>query len=456
MDFKSKRGSITLFVLVSCLFFIASVACVNMYIQSKQSAIDREYRQIKATYEKDINNMDSIYEELSSQNNLSVDFGIPEINQAGKKIYVKTYVNLEYLNIKIFKYGWYYTNEEQDINDLQSNDVINWTYVENLNGENEFVASTSFTQNSGYYYLCVMINNQEIWFEYPINISKTKFTGFYGDFIDYDVDLGINSDQNLQTNSNSQSNYEWKIFYQDEDTTYIIAKDYVKWSNVTNQATLNNSPASGNPYALDWSNSSIPKTGINDIFYSDNEKTTKLANKYLNGWKSIMANNNITTNTNDNAKITALLMDTEIWKSLTNNNSSLYAIGCPTIEMWVNSWNDKYPDQQIYLSNDINGIGYNIGSNNNTDVSYTIDNSWTGFNDKMYFPHDASVSKCEGYCIASPSSVSNKKLIRVDYNRTIGNPGNLVQHGSLRPVVCIPSSFKIFWNSNDKIWHIMK
>ena len=453
MDFKNQKGSITLFVLVSCLFFIASVACINMYIQSKQNAIDRDYRQIKASYEKDINNMDSIYVELSRQNNLSVSLGIPEINKTDKKISINVYTNLEYLEIKTLKYGWYYSNEEQDINDLQSSDIANWTYVENINGENEFVASTGFTQNSGYYYLCVMINNQKIWFDYPINISKTKFTAFYGDFIDYNVDLGIKSDPNLQTSSDSQPNSEWKIFYQDEDTTYIIAKDYVKWSNVTNQETLNNSPASGNPYALYWE-SSIPKTGINDIFYSENEKTKKLANKYLSGWKSIMTNNNITTNTNDNAKITALLMDTEIWKSLTKNNSSLYAIGCPTVEMWVNSWNDKYPDQQIYLSNDINGVGYKIGNENSTDINLTIDNNWEGRNDKMYFPQDNSVSKCEGYCIASPSSVGDKKLIRVDYKRTIGNTGSFVQHGSLRPVVCIPSNIKIFWNSSDKIWHI--
>ena len=81
MNLKSQKGSITLFVLVSCLFFLASVACVNMYMQSKQVAVDREYRQIKATYEKDINNMDSIYTELSNKNNLIVNFGVPESSE---------------------------------------------------------------------------------------------------------------------------------------------------------------------------------------------------------------------------------------------------------------------------------------------------------------------------------------------------------------------------------------
>ena len=169
MDFKSKRGSITLFVLVSCLFFIASVACVNMYIQSKQSAIDREYRQIKATYEKDINNMDSIYTELANKNNLSVNFGLPKINYTSNIISVNTYINLEYLNIKTLKYGWYY--DTNYINNPSISRITNWTYVENQNGENEFVATYNYIENDGFYYLSVMVDNQEFWLENPVSTS---------------------------------------------------------------------------------------------------------------------------------------------------------------------------------------------------------------------------------------------------------------------------------------------
>ena len=169
MNVKSQKGSITLFVLVSCLFFLASVACVNMYMQSKQVAVDREYRQVKANYEKDINNMDSIYAELTNKNNLSVNFGIPEINQTSKKISVKIYINLEYLNIKTLKYGWYY--DTNYINNPSISRITNWTYVENQNGENEFVATYNYIENDGFYYLCVMVDNQEFWLENPVSTS---------------------------------------------------------------------------------------------------------------------------------------------------------------------------------------------------------------------------------------------------------------------------------------------
>ena len=165
MNLKSQKGSITLFVLVSCLFFLASVACVNMYMQSKQVAVDREYRQIKATYEKDINNMDSIYTELSNKNNLIVNFGVPEFDKTQNKVFINVFTNLEYLNIDTLKYGWYSCDKEheEDVNEISINLVENWTYVEYQNGENEFIASTNLSENNIYYYLCVVIDNKAVW-----------------------------------------------------------------------------------------------------------------------------------------------------------------------------------------------------------------------------------------------------------------------------------------------------
>ena len=64
LNLKNNRGSITVFVLVSCLLFIGCVVCVRMYIQSREIATDREYRQIKVNYETDTNSLDNIYNEL--------------------------------------------------------------------------------------------------------------------------------------------------------------------------------------------------------------------------------------------------------------------------------------------------------------------------------------------------------------------------------------------------------
>ena len=54
-NFRNQRGSITLYVLTSCLFFMASITGVFIYTQSKQVAVEKEYRQIKSIYESNLN-----------------------------------------------------------------------------------------------------------------------------------------------------------------------------------------------------------------------------------------------------------------------------------------------------------------------------------------------------------------------------------------------------------------
>lgn len=249
MNLKSQKGSITLFVLVSCLFFLASVVSVNMYMQSKQSAVDKEYRQVKANYEKDINNMDSIYAELTNKNNLSVNYGIPEINKTSKTISVNTYINLEYLNIKTLKYRWYYSNVykntdvQADVDELLSNAVTNWIYMENQNGENEFISSCNYTQDTGNYYLCVMIDNQEFWLKTPISPS----------LINNGLMLYIDAVNNVGMGDNNHS------------TTTNIWKDL---SGNNNDVTLRTTGTSG-PV---WENDNLLFDGVDD--YATGEVTS--------------------------------------------------------------------------------------------------------------------------------------------------------------------------------------
>ena len=73
INLRNQKGSITLFVLISCLFFVASVACVQMYMQSKKIAVDREYRAIKSNYEGNTleeENLKNDYIEVEKLNNV--------------------------------------------------------------------------------------------------------------------------------------------------------------------------------------------------------------------------------------------------------------------------------------------------------------------------------------------------------------------------------------------------
>ena len=198
MNLKSQKGAVTLFVLVSCMFFLASVVSVQMYMQSKQMAVDKEYRQIKANYEKDINNIDLIYTEASNKNNLSINFGIPEFDKTKNKILVDVATNLDYSNVGTIKYGWYSSTENTETPSI--NQISNWTYVEYERGENEFIANTELSENDRYYYLCVLINNKETWKK------------MYDDYIEDGLVLYFDGINNVGSgdNNHDSSSTTWK------------------------------------------------------------------------------------------------------------------------------------------------------------------------------------------------------------------------------------------------------
>ena len=161
INLKSEKGSITVFVLASCMFFIAAVTCMQMYMQSKQIAVDREYRQIKANYEKDIENIDDIYNGLQKIQNADVKFTNVNLNRYTKKITTKILLNTEDMDISTLKYGWIYSEDE--LESYSQNDITEWTYVENANGSNEIQVNKSNIEDTGYYYLCFMVNDKEKW-----------------------------------------------------------------------------------------------------------------------------------------------------------------------------------------------------------------------------------------------------------------------------------------------------
>lgn len=71
INLKSQKGSITLFVLAACLFFIVTIASTYAYAHRKNQAVEKSIAQIKSRYEKDVGNEDEIYaEQIEIQKNL--------------------------------------------------------------------------------------------------------------------------------------------------------------------------------------------------------------------------------------------------------------------------------------------------------------------------------------------------------------------------------------------------
>lgn len=150
INLRSEKGSITLFVLVSCMFFIASVACVQIYMQSKQTAVDREFRQIKDNYEGnslDENNLKESYEKILKQKNIEIN--IINTSLKDESIIVEFNVNDVYTNL--IKYGW---AKENTIDK-----VSKWTYIEKSSSKDNMLAIYDEEAHSGDYYLFIVIND---------------------------------------------------------------------------------------------------------------------------------------------------------------------------------------------------------------------------------------------------------------------------------------------------------
>lgn len=59
--FKNEKGSISLFVLLSALFFLVVVTSVGVSFKNKERSIDSQFEKIKSGYEKDVGNESAVY-----------------------------------------------------------------------------------------------------------------------------------------------------------------------------------------------------------------------------------------------------------------------------------------------------------------------------------------------------------------------------------------------------------
>lgn len=150
--------------------------------------------------------------------------------------------------------------------------------------------------------------------------------------------------------------------------------------------------------------------------------------------------------TNDNIKAVADLLDTETWSDFAVGVSGAEAIGTPTLEMFMASWNaNGYPT--LYCNNSTS-IGYYVGKADkpgDIDVAIGTDGSRDG---SLYFPHTNYFENCYGYWLASPSAYSGSYLVAIinshmiDKNSYNNNYYYDVRGASVRPVVCLPSKTK--------------
>ena len=227
------------------------------------------------------------------------------------------------------------------------------------------------------------------------------------------------------TTPNGDPNVGWRIFYADESNIYLIADDYIHYDYCPTGANGTTVTISTGDYEMAFRNVYQDYIGAIDI---TDLRITKWLQKYLDVAPSI---------TNKNIRATAFMLDEPRWsEKYANSQYAEYAIGGPTLEMFVASYNKTHSEKPMYCSAD--QYGYYI--------SWTEGGLYASINgldrsESLYVIRDES--KAFGMWISSPSAYNTDTMVYVNSDGEVTNMSYGGILPGIRPVVCLKSSIQL-------------
>ena len=254
-------------------------------------------------------------------------------------------------------------------------------------------------------------------------ISSQITSANYGDYVQYNKDL----------NGDGDITNDWRIFYKestdiwnDGTNVFLIAADYLP--NTWNENTM-----------------MIKSDGACATYcasFEDDIPEPVPVDRYM------LSQAEIFRKRNENYSATIKLLSEMEWENLVDSTYAKAAIGSPTVEMWMASWNEIYPDDMLYCNN-ADETGYYVGTTD-TPTSYTIISSVmstkAGYNNTLFYPHKTydnldgtDAGDCYGYWLASPSASNTSSVLYVFCGSGVANQPYNYNAVAVRPIVCLKS-----------------
>ena len=264
---------------------------------------------------------------------------------------------------------------------------------------------------------------------------KNNPEGYYGQTVDYTSSLNGQND--------------WKIFHSDGTNIYLITGNYVKVTgsnnstidtNKLNAGTKMQIARGGQNYRVNWNSSNLPSfnTDVSNEIISKFKINTSVFN--INNHKS-----------NSNAQCVSTLLNPSYWTGYIDNSKgdNQTAIGGPTVQLWMDSWNARFKGQEAYCDR-ANANGYYVRTSSDSATTSISLNQNKNNGGELYFANNFS-SLTDGnnpviyYWLASPSAIDSYYLLGVN---CFGNVeyeiySNNYPFGGLRPVVCLQSNISL-------------
>lgn len=251
-----------------------------------------------------------------------------------------------------------------------------------------------------------------------VTVEKFKMTAkyIYDDLEDF---LGKKVDyKGTYEDASTYGNGEWEFFFADEKHIYIITKGYLK------KAALDIKNYNG---TKDFTAANIETkypalaAGIFDKTYDPTSVGNEL--KYESD--------------RENMKATQYLLDSTVWARYAKDSDGFgeWAIGGPTLELFIKSYNAYYHEDETLESPSNNGYPNPLSEDNSIPVGTYLHHAvWAQNESPDYWLAAQSAFK--------PDTVRNIYSTKCK----IGDNYHNMEH-SYRPVVCLDSDVQLIWDS---------
>ena len=175
--------------------------------------------------------------------------------------------------------------------------------------------------------------------------------------------------------------------------------------------------------------------------YDGSSRITEQRIKLLN---NDYFNTNTYSSTYDNMKAIAYMLDTKAWEEFKDKDGKAdFAIGGPTIEMLIDSYNQKYNTN--YKTKAGSNIGYGIIKNDETTLSNGYADMFST-SDELYIIN--SNSNAYGMWLASTSGQSSSDAWVLNYAGGLWSSSISSYTNGFRPVICLNSNVSLKENEN--------
>lgn len=182
--------------------------------------------------------------------------------------------------------------------------------------------------------------NKNIIEEFPAEISIDNYSFSIkdnGEVINMkQIDL-INSKIGEVVQGYSAANLQWQVFYADANETYLISKDMVR-----DRETIPLKRRKQDPNEIEY-----------EYKGSEDVRKTVFGSKWNKKWLDKCVNDE---STYENAKMVAYMCDPINWMEYKDGVAN-YAVGGPSMELLIASWNKKFEEEVKLDDENVNKLG---------------------------------------------------------------------------------------------------